>query len=230
MLAKGLATYREAPKSLVDLWRPALVVGLPWLLIMMQPDLGTGIVFIGIFFGMLFWSGISWRLLLFVASPVISLALAFRTSIWGAWFLLLVALVFWYKPYLWEGVSIVAANLVMGIMAQLVWNSLSPYQQGRLKVFLDPTTDPRHTGYHVIQSQVAIGSGGWTGTGFTMGTQKRLAFLPAQHTDFIFSVVGEELGFLGVTVALALFASLLVRSIRIAGRANDSFSGLVAFG
>jgi rod shape determining protein RodA len=77
---------------------------------------------------------------------------------------------------------------------------------------------------------VAIGSGGWLGKGFTDGTQKRLAFLPAQHTDFIFSVVGEELGFIGVTVALSLFLALLIRSVTIAGRANDSFSSLVAFG
>jgi rod shape determining protein RodA len=82
----------------------------------------------------------------------------------------------------------------------------------------------------VIQSQVAIGSGGWLGKGFTMGSQKRLAFLPAQHTDFIFSVVGEELGFIGVALALSLFLVLFLRSVRIATRANDSFSSLVAFG
>ena len=82
----------------------------------------------------------------------------------------------------------------------------------------------------MIQSQVAIGSGGWLGKGFTMGTQKRLAFLPAQHTDFIFPVVGEELGFVGVTVALVLFLWLFLRCVRIAGRATDSFSSLVAFG
>jgi rod shape determining protein RodA len=81
MLAKVLSANKEAPKSLVDLWKPALVVGVPWLLIMLQPDLGTGIVFIGIFFGMLFWSGISWRLLVLIASPVISLVLAFGPGI-----------------------------------------------------------------------------------------------------------------------------------------------------
>ncbi|HEY5219222.1 MAG TPA: FtsW/RodA/SpoVE family cell cycle protein, partial [Gemmatimonadaceae bacterium] len=74
------------------------------------------------------------------------------------------------------------------------------------------------------------GSGGWLGKGFTMGTQKRLAFLPEQHTDFIFSVVGEELGFIGVTIALLLFAYLFYRVVRVAARANDSFGSLVAFG
>ena len=230
MLGKLLASSKDPPKSLIDLWKPALIVGLPWVLIMSQPDLGTGIVFIGIFFAMLFWSGISWRLLLLLASPVVSLILTFNTQMWGAWFLLLLALVLWYKPYLWEGVFLVGANVVMGVVAPLLWESMKPYQQNRLRVFLDPSVDPRRSGYHVIQSQVAIGSGGWFGKGYTAGTQKRLAFLPEQHTDFIFSVLGEELGFLGVVVALALFLTLFLRIIKIAERANDSFSSLVAFG
>jgi len=230
MLGKLLASSKDPPKSLVDLWKPALVVGVPWLLIMAQPDLGTGIVFVGIFFAMLFWSGISWRLLLLLASPVVSLILTFNTQMWGAWFLLLLALVLWYKPYLWEGVFLIGANVVMGVVAPLLWEGMKPYQQNRLRVFLDPSIDPRRSGYHVIQSQVAIGSGGWFGKGYTAGTQKRLAFLPEQHTDFIFSVLGEELGFLGVVVALTLFLTLFLRIIKIAERANDSFSSLVAFG
>jgi len=230
MLAKVLAARRDAPKSLLDLWQPALVVGIPWLFIMLQPDLGTGLVFIGIFFSMLFWSGCSWQLLVLAASPGISLVLAVSTTIWGAWFLILIALVVWYKPYVVESAIIIAANVVMGGVAPLVWEKLNPYQQRRLLVFLDPGSDPLRSGYHVIQSQVAIGSGGWLGKGFTMGTQKRLAFLPAQHTDFIFPVVGEELGFVGVTVALVLFLVLFLRCVRVAGRATDSFSSLVAFG
>ena len=112
----------------------------------------------------------------------------------------------------------------------MMWEKLAPYQQKRLLVFLNPNIDPRQAGYHVIQSQVAIGSGGWFGKGYTRGTQKRLAFLPAQHTDFIFEVVGEELGFIGVTLAIALFALLFLRVTKIAERANDSYSSLVAFG
>ena len=230
MLAKVLAANKEAPRSLIELWKPALIVGLPWLLIMLQPDLGTGIVFVGIFFVMLFWAGVSWELLVLIASPVVSLVLAFSTGLWGAWFLLLLALVVWYKPYVWESVVIVGANVVAGVVAPLIWNHLEPYRQARFRAFLDPSSDPLRTGYHVIQSQVAIGSGGWLGKGFTMGTQKRLAFLPEQHTDFIFSVVGEELGFVGVTIALALFGFLFYRTVRVAARASDSYGSLVAFG
>lgn len=230
MLARTLAAKREPPKSLLELWKPALVVGVPWLLIMAQPDLGTGLVFIGILFGMLFWAGTPWPLLVFVASPAVSLVLAFSKQWWGAWFLLLVALVLWYRPYLYEGIFVVVSNVIMGVLAPLLWERLEPYQQKRLLVFLDPTSDPRQSGYHVIQSKVAIGSGGLFGKGFTHGSQKRLAFLPEQHTDFIFSVVGEEMGFIGVSIALALFLVLFIRIIRIGERASDPYASLVAFG
>jgi rod shape determining protein RodA len=230
MLARVLAANREAPKTLLELWKPGLVVGVPWVLIMAQPDLGTGIVFIGILFGMLFWFGIPWPLLILVASPAVSLILAFSTTVWGAWFLLLVALVIWYRPFLAEGVFLVVSNVAMGVLAPLLWERLQPYQQKRLLVFLDPGMDPRVAGYHVTQSKVAIGSGGVFGKGWLQGTQKQLGFLPEQHTDFIFAVVGEELGFFGVLVAISLFMVLFLRVVRIAERANDSFSSLVAFG
>jgi len=230
MLARVLSASRAAPASLRALVPSALVVGVPWLLIMAQPDLGTGIVFVGIYFAMLFWAGVSWPLLLMAASPALSLILAFSTGIWGGWFLLLLAVIAWVRPPRWEGVGLVIANLAMGVLAPLLWGRLDPYQQRRILVFLDPSADPRASGYHVIQSQVAIGSGGFFGKGFTMGSQKRLAFLPEQETDFIFPVVAEELGFLGVLVALALFTFLLHRTVRVAARATSPFASLVAFG
>ena len=230
MLARVLAQNRVAPKSMIELWKPILVAGAPLLLIMAQGDLGTSIVFVGIFLAMLFWAGVAWQLLLLLASPVVSLILGFDTAIWGAWFLALLALVLWYKPFLGEGLFVVSANVLMGIVGPYLWDHLKPYRQNRLRVFLDPSVDPRGSGYHVIQSQTAIGSGGWLGRGYLNGPQKRLAFLPEQYTDFIFSVVGEELGFIGVTAALALFLFLFLRVIRISERANDSFSSLVAFG
>ena len=230
MLAKVLATRRDAPKSLLDLVKPALVVVIPFLLVMAQPDLGTAMVFVGMFFTMLFWAGASAQLLLLAASPAISLGLAFSTQLWGAWFLIFVAIVLIYRPYIAEGVVLVVANVIMGVAAPILWDQLSTYQQNKLQVFLDPGRDPKRSGYHILQSRIAIGSGGWLGKGFTHGSQKRLAFLPEQHTDFIFAVLGEELGFIGVTFALLLFLFLFLRVIRVATRANDSFSSLLAFG
>jgi rod shape determining protein RodA len=230
MLAKVLASYRVPPRSLVELIKPALVVLIPWVLVMLQPDLGTSLVFIGVFFAMLFWAGVSGTLLLLAASPIISLVLAASTGLWAAWFILLLVVVWMYKPYVVEGVALVIANLMMGVAAPILWEQLKPHQQERLLVFLDPARDPQRSGYHILQSRIAIGSGGWTGKGFTLGTQKRNGFLPEQETDFIFAVVGEELGFLGVALALALFLLLFLRIIRVATRASDSFASLVAFG
>jgi len=230
MLAQVLAARRDSPTSLLDLWKPAIIVGVPWLMIMAQPDLGSGIAFIGIFFAMLYWSGVAWPLLLLLASPAISLVLSFSTGLWGAWFLVLLALVLYYRPFLVEGIVLMLMNVATGVVAPVLWEKLKPYQQNRLKVFLDPSFDPKASGYQVIQSKISIGSGGLFGKGFTEGTQKRLAFLPAQHTDFIFAVLGEELGFIGVMFTLSLLTFLLLRCTKIAERANDAFGGLVAFG
>jgi len=136
----------------------------------------------------------------------------------------------WKRPEWIEASVLIAANLFMGVAAPLLWDKLNPYQQRRLLVFLDPSSDPRASGYHLIQSQVAIGSGGFAGKGFTDGSQKRLAFLPEQHTDFIYAVVGEEFGFIGVSVVLAFFCVFLLRTVRIAGRASSPFASLSAFG
>src|SRR5213593_397107 len=225
MLARWLAARREAPATLRDLLPPGVIVGVPFALVLLQPDLGSAVVFIAILFAMLFWAGTKPSLLVLLASPAIGLILAFSTVAWGIWIALLCGLLLWWRPYVWEGLAVMAANVAMGIvafqngrvkipMATLVaanvamgivalpfWKALAPYQQSRLLTFLNPEVDPRKTGWHIIQSKVAIGSGDFLGKGFTHGPQKRLAFLPAQHTDFIFPVVGEELGFVGVLVA-----------------------------
>lgn len=230
MLARWLAERREAPATLRDLVPPCVIAGVPTLLVAKQPDLGSAMVFIAILFAMLFWAGTKPSLLLLLGSPVVGLILAFSTVAWGAWIVVLVALLIWWRPYVWEGLAVMLANLVMGVIAVPLWQRLAPYQQNRLLAFLNPQEDPRATGWHVIQSKIAIGSGGFLGQGFTHGPQKRLAFLPAQFTDFIFSVVGEELGFVGVLVALALFGALLLIVLRIARRATDPYSSLCVFG
>jgi rod shape determining protein RodA len=230
MLARYLSSRREPPRSLRDLIAPGAIVGVPFLLVMKQPDLGSALVFVGTMFAMFFWSGIRPRLLFLLASPGISLLLAFSTLSWGIWIVALFVLLAVWRPYMLDSIVVYSLNVVMGMVAMPLWQRLEPYQQNRLLTFLNPEADPQRAGYHAIQSKVAIGSGGWLGTGYTMGPQKRLAFLPEQHTDFVFSVVGEELGFLGVVVALLLFLALFLTLLRIARRASDPFSSLVIFG
>ncbi|MBK7923952.1 MAG: rod shape-determining protein RodA [Gemmatimonadetes bacterium] len=230
MLARHLSGLREAPETMRDLMPATLIAGIPALLVLAQPDLGSALVFAGILFAMLFWAGVHPILLVFLASPIISLLLAFTWFTWVGWMLLLgVALVVW-RPYFWEGVALFIANSAMGFIALPIWRKLEPYQQNRLLTFLNPEVDPQKAGYHAIQSKVAIGSGGWLGNGYLEGPQKRLAFLPEQHTDFIFAVVGEELGFLGVLLALMLFFTLFTILVRIARRATDPYSSLMVFG
>ena len=230
MLARWLVAQREPPATLRQLIPPCMIAGVPTFLVIQQPDLGSAIVFIAVLFFMLFWAGTKPSLLVLLASPVIGLVLAFSTATWGLWIAILAGLLLWWRPYLWEGLAVMTANVLMGVVALPFWNRLAPYQQNRLLAFLNPDVDPRATGWHVIQSKVAVGSGGLIGKGFTEGTQKRLAFLPAQHTDFIFSVVGEELGFVGVLVALGLFGLLLFVLLRIARKATDPYSSLAVFG
>ena len=230
MLASWLAGRREPPATLRDLLPPCVIAGLPTFLVAKQPDLGSAIVFISILFAMLYWAGTKPSLLLLLGSPAIGLILAFSTVAWGAWIIVLFALLLWWRPYAWEGLAVMSANVLMGVVAVPFWRRLAPYQQNRLLAFLNPEVDPRATGWHVIQSKIAIGSGGFLGQGFTHGPQKRLAFLPAQHTDFIFPVVGEELGFVGVLIALALFIALVLILLRIARRATDPYSSLCVFG
>jgi rod shape determining protein RodA len=230
MLARYLAGRREPPGTMRELVLPCLLATVPAFLVAIQPDLGSALVFGGILFAMLFWAGVRVPLLVLLASPIASLVLAFSPWTWAGWILLLCVLLVVWRPFVWEGLAVLGANLGMGIISLPLWRRLAAYQQHRLISFLNPELDPRATGWHIIQSKIAIGSGGWLGQGFTLGPQKRLAFLPAQPTDFIFSVVGEELGFVGVFVALALFLSLLLILVRIARKSPEGFGSLVAFG
>ncbi|HAC06071.1 MAG: rod shape-determining protein RodA [Gemmatimonadetes bacterium] len=232
MLARVLSQRKEPLTSLRDLLLPSVLVGLPLALIMLQPDLGTALAFGGILFAILFWAGTPVALLLLVASPGVGLVLSFDTRIWSAYIVGVVAFLYLYRYrlFLFESVAVVLANVAAGTISRPLWESLKPYQQNRILVFLDPEVDARGAGYQVIQSKVAVGSGGLTGQGFTLGPQKRYDFLPEQHTDFIFSVVGEELGFLGTMAAILGFAFILTRLVRMAEESPDPFAGLVLLG
>ncbi len=126
---------------------------------------------------------------------------------------------------------ITGASLIFAPVVYLIGqHALLDYQKKRILTFLNPEYDPIGAGYHIIQSQIAIGSGGFFGKGFLQGTQNQLMFLPVKHTDFVFAVLAEEWGFLGCVVVLLLFAAVLLRGLAIAGRARDNFGALIAFG
>lgn len=230
VLAKLVSARQRPPDHLWELWPFTAAVMLPVGLIMLEPDLGTASVFLAILIAALYWSGLPIAKLVLFVSPLVSLALAFSTPLWGVWFILVVVFLYWTRAYLSESVAVILANLAMGVLVLPAWRSLATYQQVRILTFIRPEADPQGAGWHLMQSQVAIGSGGWLGKGFTLGTQKRLAFLPEQHTDFIFAVVGEELGFVGICLVIVSFAVILWRVIGVAENAEDTFASTVVFG
>ena len=229
MLARVLGGKDQDFAGLSRLWKPVAIVLVPFALVLRQPDLGSALVFGVILIAALFWAGVPLMKIFLLVSPAVSLILGFNGFVWGAWFIVIAIVLYVHRPFVVESVGVILANFAAGALTIPLWNSLATYQQNRLVVFLDPEIDPRGAGWHLIQSKVSIGSGGMFGQGFAGGPQKRLAFLPEQHTDFIFSVVGEELGFLGVLIFLGLFGGLLWRVLRIAIDTSDDFGSTVTF-
>ncbi len=229
MLARYLSGLRGSLERLSELWVPALIVAVPLVLVLRQPDLGSAAIFAVILVAGLYWLDVSRDTLFLMVSPAISLILGFSAPIWGVWFLALVIFLYLRGTYVLESVGVAAVNVGAGALTLPLWSHLAEYQRNRLLVFLDSGIDPQGAGWQLIQSKVAVGSGGWLGQGFLEGPQKRLAFLPEQHTDFIFSVVGEELGFVGVLVFLLLFGLWLSRVLDAAGSAHHEFGATASF-
>lgn len=209
------------------------VLALPWFLVFIQPDLGTAMVFGAIAFGMFYWANARPGWLLLMLSPLVSAVLfeALRWA-WPVW----MGLVAWnaWKSLPWQrwGTALaLGVNGLAGLLAGFLWeHGLHAYQRERLMLFLDPSKDPLGGGYHLIQSRIAIGSGGLWGKGLAQGTQTQLGFIPEQHTDFIFTAIGEELGFIGSIAVVAVFWLICWRLVVIAQTAKDDFGSLMAIG
>ena len=229
-LAKVLSDKNvHAPDGVVTV---LATVAVPAILIFKQPDLGTALVYGAIALGMLYWAGLPPAAIFNMLSPAVSM-IVFAVGLWWwiAYMFGLAVFLLWSRRHHWlVPISLGGLNLLTGIASHKVWGMLKPYQKQRILTFLNPNSDPLGAGYHVIQSKIAIGSGGFWGEGLFHGTQTQLHFIPEQHTDFIFSVVGEELGFIGAIVLLALYAIVIGRGIVIANRAKDPFASLLAIG
>jgi len=177
--------------TLTQLIKPLLIVGVPAVLIVKQPDLGTAIMLIFIFCAMTVAAGINRRSLIYL---------------------------------------VVAGALTAPIAWNLFWGHLKEYQKKRILVFLQPDSDPAGAGYHITQSKIAVGSGALTGKGYMQGTQSQLNFLPERHTDFIFSVISEEWGFIGSIIVLMIYLYLILWGFDTAIKAKDRFGAFMAVG
>ena len=203
---------------------------IPFVLIARQPDLGTSLVFLAIILPLLYWSGLNWFYLFVIIAPLITLILSFNFYAFLIWMIVvsIILVLSRQKPIILIGVFLL--HIFVGLITPVLWGQLKPYQQQRILTFANPEADPQGAGYQIIQSKVAIGSGGIWGKGFLQGTQTQLRFLPAQHTDFIFSVIGEEWGFSGALVVLLLFTLLIIYLIYLASLVRSKFSSLVIVG
>jgi rod shape determining protein RodA len=229
-LASLMCTRRRSGTGLSSLSIPLAMVLTPAALVLVEPDLGTAVLLCLVLAPMLFWAGTEPKYLVLLALPILSIIMSFH---WVAWALFIVAAAL----YLYNVRALLADKLVvlglcvfMGQISSVLWRALKPYQKERILAFISPETDPLGAGYQIVQSKIALGSGGFTGKGFMMGTQKGLEFLPEKHTDFIFSVLGEELGFIGCMSVLFLFTIVFLRALKIARESRNPFASLASVG
>ena len=187
VLAKFFADREDRIRSPIVVLQGLALLAPAVVLVYRQPDLGTSLVFVAIFFGVAFLAGArAWQLTALVAVAIAALP--------------------------------------------LIWTFLKEYQRARLTAFLNPYADPQGAGWNIIQSLIAVGSGGATGKGLTAGTQSPLGYLPIAESDFVFAGLAEDLGFLGAVILFVLYVVLLIAALRVAFRARDPFGLLVAGG
>jgi rod shape determining protein RodA len=215
---------------------PALVavilIIIPAGIIFLQNDTGTALVLIGLIPIMLFWSGIPYGIALLMISPAIIGYFSIIAWYYGLFIaVVFVGLIFFVQRRTWLTVTSAALGVAIVSSVQIVlFRILQPHQRARIEVFTNPESDPLGAGWNVLQARTAIGSGGMTGKGFLEGTQTQLRFIPEQWTDFIFTVIGEEFGFIGGALVIILFTILLLRLLTLAGMHKHPFAQMVTVG
>jgi len=228
MLANYLANKKKL-EHFSDMAVPTLIAGLPAILVFIEPDLGAAQIFLPILIVMSYWAGMpGWKILI-LFSPIISAIASFSIYTWVVYMALLM-LFLYFRRQLTDLIYGFVSNSLMGLIMPVVWNSLKIYQQRRILSFFSPWLDPKGMSWQIIQSKIAIGSGGFLGKGFLSGTQKKLEFLPERHTDFIFSCLGEEFGLVGIIVVLTLYFYLVYRLLTLAKETRNRFSGILVSG
>ncbi len=209
---------------------PFVIAIIPTFIVLNQPDLGTAVVMMIPVIPMLYWVGARPYHLFLIIAPLFSILTAFNVVVFTIWTIIVGLIIYKSMDKLWNGVTIFFFNIFLGLMFPLFWNFLRPFQRNRILTFLNPELDPLGAGYHIIQSKTALGSGGFLGKGLGEGTQTQLKFLPVQESDFIVSVIGEELGMISLIIMLFLFCWLIIKMINLSYSALDRFSGLIIIG
>jgi rod shape determining protein RodA len=230
-LASYLSNRQVNVNKLKDLLTASAIVVIPVILIVLQPDVGTAVIYIGMLLIILYWAGASnFIMLMLIAPAAAAIATLSSTSAFLVILFFTIGLLILLKENRFFSALIFSATVLMGVSVQFIFGKLAPHQQKRILTFLNPDFDPLGAGYNVIQSKIAIGSGGFFGKGYLHGTQTQLNFLPAQWTDFIYCVPSEEFGFVGAFAILSLLTALLIRGTYIASTVKSRYASFVAIG
>jgi rod shape determining protein RodA len=233
-LATILLTAKIISKLHMPHWKIVvytfLIVLFPMVLLLREPDLGSTLIFLAFCFPMLYFAGVSPSSIFLIISPLISMVAGFSMLWWIVYDIILLIVLFKRRLSFVLSGFIFIGNVFISMLTPYFWSHLRDYQQERILAFLNPARDVLGSGYQIIQSKIAIGSGGMFGKGFLQGTQKNLAFLPEQHTDFIFSVIGEEFGFFGCSILILLFIALIWRGIYVFKKIQNKEKRLVIMG
>jgi len=216
-------------------WRDiAILIGivlLPVPLIMLEPDFGSATVYFAMLLGIALWAGADLFLLFAIVAPAaVGLAALFGTTqLYVALGIVFVCMLL-FRRSIWVTVLGFSLSVATGFSTGIIYEHLPTHQQNRIDTFLDPNLDPKGAGYHVIQSMMAVGSGGLSGKGFLQGTQTQLRYIPEQWTDFIFCVPTEEFGFIGGMLVLVLLGALIWLAIDTASHLRSKFESTICFG
>ena len=229
-LARYLSDHTLQMRHFTSIIIPIGLVLVPTLIVMNQPDLGTAIVMMTPILPMLYWSGARPFYLFLVMAPIFSMVTAFHTTAFTLWALVLGVVIITARPKLVLSLFLFFGNIFLGLLSPYAWNSLTLYQQNRILTFINPEKDPLGAAYQIIQSKTAIGSGGLLGKGWGEGTQTHLKFLPVQDSDFILSVIGEEMGFMMILTILIVIGYFIMQIIKRSFLSKDRFSSLALIG
>jgi len=230
-IARRLTEKGSDVRSIRDLAIMLAFAGVPIALIVIQPDFGSSTVIMALIMGVLLWAGFDVFILYFIVClPLIIIASFVGNVLLAVVVSLVSTIAFFFRRRISTTIAAIGVFVAIGFISPFIYHSLQPHQQARIVSFLNPNLDPQGKGYNVIQSKLAVGSGGLTGKGFLQGTQTQLRYIPKQWTDFIFSVPTEEFGFGGGVAVLVLLFSLIWRGVVIARETDSKFYSLIAIG
>ncbi len=208
-----------------------LIAIIPPLIIFKQPDLGTAIIYISLILPILYWSDFDKKLILLMIFPFISMIASSNIIFYYFWMIFVLAFIFIINKSIIFKIIHFSINLITSIVTPYVWtNILQNHQRNRITSFIDPFSDPTGNGYQVIQSMISIGSGGFWGKGLGEGTQTHLKFLPVRDTDFIISVISEEMGFITISIILLSLVWFVYWVLDFSQRIENNFISTLLIG